>query len=151
MKSFQKFSLLFVAVLLTATSAMGQVRIDHDNVQEVDIKAEEGETVIVILWTVENNDLIADYSLERSISDNSSGYQNLNRNSCTQTGNSFRCEDRDLYKGSTDQTAATGSVSYRLWVTHRDGSSHLYFTADNISYTTNAVRRTWGSIKSMFQ
>lgn len=151
MKSLQNISLLFVAVLLAASTVLEQVHIEHHNVEHAEI-GREGETVIIILWTVKDYELIADYSLERRISQNSSGYQGLNRSNCAQTGSkSFRCEDRDLYKESTDQTAATGSVSYRLRVTHNDGSSHTYFTTDNISYTTNAVRRTWGDIKSMFQ
>jgi len=112
--------------------------------------SEEGGSVIIVVWDIKNLDLVTDYSLERSVNGNSSGFQNLNKSNCNQTGNQFRCEDRDLYKGSTDQTAATERVSYRLQVTHPDGIPHLYFTAEE-SYTTNAVRRTWGSIKSMFQ
>jgi hypothetical protein len=151
MKSLRATIFLFVAALLTAGAAMGQIRIDNENVNNVDIQAEDGGTLVVINWSINDLDLISSYSLERNVLSNSSGFQELNRNSCVQSGNRFRCEDRDLYKGSTDETAATGSVSYRLRVTHQDGTPHVYFTADNISYTTNAVRRTWGSIKSMFQ
>ncbi len=151
MKSLQKILFLFVAGLLAASSAVGQqVHILHDNVGDAKIMSEEGGSVIIVVWDIENLDLVTDYSLERSVNGNSSGFQNLNKSNCNQTGNQFRCVDRDLYKGSTDQTAATERVSYRLQVTHPDGTLHLYFTAEE-SYTTNAVRRTWGSIKSMFQ
>lgn len=146
MKSLRLTLFLFVAVLLAASSAAGQT---HDNLQHFSAK-EDGAYTIIIEWEVRDASLVADYILERSLSGNSTDFQNFNKNNCSQTGNRFRCEDSDLYKGSSDQTAATGSVSYRLRVTHPDGSPQVYFQT-TVEYTTNAVRRTWGSIKSMFQ
>lgn len=147
MKSLHTISFLFVAILLSAPAATGQ---DHSNLYSFSAK-EDGAYTIVIKWEVHKPDLVHDFTLERSLSGSSSDFQNLNKNRCTQTGNRFRCEDSDLYKGEgVGQTATTGSVSYRLRVTHPDGTPHVYFQA-TVEYTTNAVRRTWGSIKSMFQ
>jgi hypothetical protein len=146
MKSLRITLCLFVAALFSVTTALGQ---NHQNLQNFSAK-EDGAYTIIIEWEVRDADLVADYMLERSITGNASDFQVFSKNNCTQSGNRFRCEDSDLYKGSTDQTAATGSVSYRLRVTHPDGTPHVYFQT-TVEYTTNAVRRTWGSIKSMFQ
>jgi hypothetical protein len=146
MKSLRPTLFLFVAAMLTASAATGQ---DHDNLQDYSVK-EDGAYTIIIEWVVRDAGLVHDFMLERSTSGNSTDFQNFNKSNCMQSGNRFRCEDSDLYKGSSEQTAATGSVSYRLKVTHPDGTPHVYFQT-TVEYTTNAVRRTWGSIKSMFQ
>ncbi len=146
MKSLHPILLLFVAALLAASPAIAQT---HSNLQHFSAK-EDGAYTIIIEWEVRDASLVHDFMLERSLSGNSTDFQNFNKSNCSQTGTSFRCEDGDLYKGSSDQTAATGNVSYRLRVTHPDGTPHVYFQT-TVEYTTNAVRRTWGSIKSMFQ
>ncbi len=138
---------LFVAGLLSVSTALGQ---DHKHENVYGYRAEEdGPSIVVITWEVYDTDIISDYVLQRSLSGNNSDFQSFNAR-CTQSGRSYRCEDSELYKGSSDETAAIGNVFYRLNVTHNDGTSHIYFK-ESASYTTNAVRRTWGSIKSMFQ
>ena len=146
MNSLQKFLFLFVAALLLVSTVWGQT---HDNLRHFSAK-EDGSYTVIIEWEVVDSEVISDYVLERSLSGSSSDFQNFNIR-CIQSGRSYRCEDTELYKGSTEETAATGSVSYRLKVTHTDGTPHVYFQTDTVEYTTNAVRRTWGSIKSMFQ
>ncbi len=146
MKSLQNISLLFVAVLISALPATAQT---HENLEDYGAR-EEGVHTVVIEWEVRDVSLLSSYMLERSVTGSSSDFQNFNMSSCLQNGNRFQCTDKDLFKGSSDQAAATGSVSYRLRVTHPDGTPHIYFQT-TVEYTTNAVRRTWGSIKSMFQ
>ncbi len=133
-------------MLLAALPVMAQT---HENLENFSAR-EDGVHTVVIEWEVRDVNLLADQMLERSVTGSSSDFQNFNMSACIQNGNRFQCTDKDLYKGSSEETAATGSVSYRLRVTHPDGSPHIYFQA-TVEYTTNAVRRTWGDIKSMFQ
>ncbi len=144
MNSLQKMLLLFVAVLLSASTVSGQ---NHENLVSYSAE-EEGPSIVVIKWEVKDTDIISDYVLQKSLTGNNSDYHNFNIR-CVRAGRSYRCEDV-VYKGSSDETAAIGNVFYRLNVTHNDGTSHIYFQ-ESATYTTSAVRRTWGSIKSMFQ
>ena len=146
MKSLQNIFLLFVAMLIMALPAMA---LEHENLERFRAY-EEGVHTVVVEWEVRDVSLLSSYMLERSVNGSSSDFQNFNMAGCVQNGNRFQCTDKDLFKGSSEETAATGSVSYRLRVTHPDGSLHTYFQT-TVEYTTNAVRRTWGSIKSMFQ
>lgn len=146
----QKALSLFVALLLLGSSmAWAQV---HPNV--VRYSAREAGTsnvsIILIEWEVANADLIRDFELKRSMTGNSSDFQSI-KTDCQNTGRHFECRDTELYKGHSEETAARESVSYRLDVSHKDGTSHFYFHIYDVEYTTNAVRRTWGSIKAMFQ
>ena len=53
-------------------------------------------------------------------------------------------EDKNVYKTAADE------VAYRLRVSFTDGSFHVQEPVKT-NYTTTAIRRTWGSIKAMFQ
>lgn len=143
MKSLQKSWFLVVAMLLAGSATMAR----HDNLSNLEIRVDGSQ--VVIEWTVYDATVIAGYNLERRMRSNNSGFQSLN-NSCTNSGNHYTCEDLHLYKESSDETAAMDQVDYRLNVTHTDDSEHIYFE-EAVQYTTNAVRRTWGRIKSMFQ
>ncbi len=150
MKSLRIFILLFVAALFSVSSALGQTSIDYSKVEYAEAEFIVNNQTMIIRWLVKYPELFSDFVLLRSVTGVSSDFQNINGNNCTQSGNRFECEDRDLYKGSTEETAAEGSVSYKLMVTDPEGGVHEYFIVTE-SFTTNAVRRTWGSIKSMFQ
>ncbi len=137
--------LLFVATLFFSSTATAQ---RHTNL-ESRRAWEDGAYTVVIEWVVKDAALIDRYSLERSMTGNASDFQSHNIR-CENSGRTYRCEDTDLFKTPSDETASTQEVSYRLLVTHPDGTIHTYFQI-SVEYTTNAVRRTWGSIKSMFQ
>jgi hypothetical protein len=55
---------------------------------------------------------------------------------------SFR--DDQVYKSAADQ------LDYRLEVVYENGLREVLVTK-SLNYTTTAIRRTWGSIKAMFQ
>lgn len=56
----------------------------------------------------------------------------------------FEYIDNQLFKGENGN-----DVEYVLYIYMTDGTRHEIHR--HIQYTTSAVRRTWGSIKSMFQ
>lgn len=149
-KFLQKTFILFVALLLSGMSmVMAQI---HPNVVRYSAKEAGTSNVSIILieWEVANADLIQDFELKRSMTGNSSNFQSI-KTDCQNSGRFFECKDTELYKGQSEETTARESVSYRLDVTHKDGTKHFYFHIYDVEYTTNAVRRTWGSIKAMFQ
>lgn len=57
----------------------------------------------------------------------------------------YEYRDRDLYKVESNE------VVYRLRVQYKGGGSETLNTEIRVDYTSTAVRRTWGSIKAMFQ
>lgn len=58
----------------------------------------------------------------------------------------FEYTDSDVFKANVNQVV----IQYRLRVVQRNGIvAESQIT--QVQYTTSAVRRTWGSIKSMFQ
>lgn len=59
-------------------------------------------------------------------------------------GKTYRFVDDQLYKLASDQ------VDYRLEAVYTNGV-HVELFSHSISYTPTAIRRTWGSIKAMFQ
>jgi len=56
----------------------------------------------------------------------------------------FEYTDTQLFKGENGS-----DVEYVLYIYMTDGTRHEVHR--HVQYTTSAVRRTWGSIKSMFQ
>ena len=117
---------------------------------QLEFKVEEGLNLneIVAKWNVTNLDGIKEFELERKM--NSSSWVLVNEVLVTDAmvasgKKDFEYIDSDVYKNGETQAVA----EYRLRVRHTDNST-AEFTAQ-VSYTTSAVRRTWGSIKSMFQ
>lgn len=56
----------------------------------------------------------------------------------------YRFVDSELYKASSEQ------VDYELWAVFVSGERAM-LTQVSMNYTPTTVRRTWGSIKAMFQ
>jgi hypothetical protein len=139
-KSQFLFSLFFSVIFLTAATTAYQL----------EFKVEEGLNLneIVAKWNVSSLDGIKEFELERKM--NSSSWVLVNEILITDAmvasgKKDFEYIDSDVYKTGETQAVA----EYKLRVRHTDNTS-AEFTA-KVSYTTSAVRRTWGSIKSMFQ
>ena len=60
------------------------------------------------------------------------------------TGKSYRFIDDQVYKSASEQ------VDYRLEVVYDNGVREQ-LGIRSVNYTPTAIRRTWGSIKAMFQ
>ncbi len=144
MNSLQKVFLLFVATLLLV--ALGVDR--HSNLESfVAEPVQNSPHSISVRWTVADPNLVSEFELERRMGNNST--QRINGGCITQSGNTFECVDSDLFKVQSEQSTSTENVTYILHAINSDGR-HFYGETV-VEYTTNAVRRTWGSIKSMFQ
>lgn len=106
-------------------------------------------TEIQLTWVVSKEDAVQSYVIKRKMSHQadfqeistvqlSSGREELD-------GKVYEFVDRNVFK----QTTATEPVIYSLYAVN-NGSSR-YVAQVDVNYTTTAIRRTWGSIKAMFQ
>ena len=144
MKSLQKILLPFVAaailVLLTQNVFAQAHQIEFSSQERPD------EMAILVTWKVLSKEPISlsSFKLERT-NHNNGQTADVSRGIEKVTDYEFMYEDKDLYKQSGDETASQVEVSYTLYL---DGEEYDRIRS---SYTTNAVRRTWGDIKSMFQ
>jgi hypothetical protein len=59
-------------------------------------------------------------------------------------GRLYTWRDTGLHKSATDQ------VDYRLSAVFGNGSTQILFE-EKINYTATTIRRTWGSLKALFQ
>jgi fructose-specific phosphotransferase system component IIB len=55
-----------------------------------------------------------------------------------------------LFRDSQVYKAAAEQLDYRLEVVYSNGARET-LTTQSINYTSTAIRRTWGSLKALFQ
>jgi cation transport regulator ChaB len=141
MKRTNLFLLILVpAILLIAATTAYQL----------EFRVQEGVNLneIIATWKVSDMSSITEFELERKM--NSSNWVVIHKVQITDAilasgKKEFQYTDSDVYKTGETQAIA----EYKLRAKHRDHTSRE-LTAQ-VQYTTSAVRRTWGSIKSMFQ
>lgn len=97
---------------------------------------------IVLEWRSISEDGLQSFSVERK-RENQSDYEELKSFEPKGAGSVYQFDDLGLYKTTSEK------VNYRLKISG-EGSSFYYMDA-TASYTSTAVRRTWGSIKAMFK
>lgn len=131
---------LFTAIFMVAATPTYQI----------EFKVQEGVNLneIIASWNVSSLDGIVQFELERKM--NNGNWSVIHRREITPVDltsgkKDFTYEDRDVYKSS--ETAAI--AEYKLRVIHSDRTTRELHA--QVQYNTSAVRRTWGSIKSMFQ
>ncbi len=117
---------------------------------QLEFRVQEGVNLneIVATWKLSDMSSVTQFELERKM--NSSSWVLIHKLEITDAilasgKKEFQFTDTDVYKNGETQALA----EYKLKVKHKDHTSRE-ITAQ-VQYTTSAVRRTWGSIKSMFQ
>lgn len=142
---------LAALVLCLPLQETAQAQESHANYVQGSLRATPvaGTTRILVEWEVSDPGLVVSFDLRRRTGDKSA-YRSVPQECIRRSGNSYWCEDAELFKEPGDETAAANTVVYELWAEHEDGS-HYYDRTSELEYTTNAARRTWGSIKLMFQ
>lgn len=128
-----------VVLLMAATTAY-----------QLEFRVQEGVNLneIVATWKLSDMSSVTEFELERKM--NSSNWVTIHKLQITDAiiasgKKEFQYTDTDVYKNAETHAIA----EYKLRVKHRDNTTRE-ITAQ-VQYTTSAVRRTWGSIKSMFQ
>lgn len=105
---------------------------------------------IEIVWTVQNEENLAYYRLKRKMSQDNEfmNIAQIQPLDPAQQQQELRYEyyDRNVFRSS----AASEPVTYELEAVFADGEQRFIGQAE-VNYTSTAVRRTWGSIKAMFQ
>jgi hypothetical protein len=102
-----------------------------------------GEEVNVF-WQVNDEQTVREYVLERK-AQYDVGFKEIKRQTSDGRNRLYQFRDTDLYKATVSE-----QVQYRIRIVEKDGN----VTTSNVlnaNYTPTAVRRTWGSIKAMFE
>jgi len=138
-RSLNVFGLLLVAMLLGAWSS-AQVVLSQ-------FEARSDGADVVVSWKASLEDEVKDYALERKSRYDTQFKALSNLDS---RGANFQYEYRDRTVYGASQVESNEQVEYRLRVNFIDGTVTIVEPIA-VDYTPTAVRRTWGSIKAMFQ
>ena len=136
MKSFIPIILL---LMLSAFSAVpsGTVQISYFRI------AEEGNN-IVISWQAREESEVKEYELYRMTRLTNNQFVKIKAIPPHGIDKAYIYRDDQVFKSSSEL------VDYRLEVVYQDGVREQ-LARDQVNYTSTAIRRTWGSIKAMFQ
>lgn len=136
--------LLLAALFLTlgfqsAVVSSFRAELNPANTSEVSLK-----------WTVSQADEVVGFRVVRSLR-NEQSYDvihaiQVNPGDVPTAGREYQFVDRSVFKPGD----AGDAVFYKLLIDYRNGSVEEKGPV-SVNYTSTAIRRTWGSIKSMFQ
>ena len=132
--------LLFIASIVVLTGAMmflSGVRLSFFKVQP------EGRD-FVISWQVDVEEQVREYALARKTPYSNDQFVRIFTIPAHGTGKAYTFRDRQVYKSGSEK------LDYRLEVVYTNGVREV-ITSQSVNYTSTAVRRTWGSLKAMFQ
>lgn len=130
--------ILFTPVVLLLVVAFSGVR-------DVDFVADGlNPNTVSLSWSVGDEQGISSYRIERKM-ENDTHFRAVRNCENISVGTKYECLDDNLYKSASQQE----TVVYRLYANLN--SEKVLLDEKAVGYTTNAVRRTWGNIKSMFQ
>lgn len=136
---------LSILLLLLATLVLANTLL----VQE--FKAEIPDTSrneIHLTWVVQESSNTMHYTLKRKMV-RDIDFVLVNNIQATATGTApreYNYIDRNVFRNSSNSEP----VLYQLYVNYTDGSKELLGQTE-VNYSSTAIRRTWGSIKAMFQ
>jgi hypothetical protein len=105
---------------------------------------------VSVVWTVSQGESIAGFRIQRSLR-NEQNYDvihavQVNPGELSSAPKEFRYIDRSVFKPGE----AGDAVFYKLLIDYSNGAVEEKGPV-SVNYTSTAIRRTWGSIKSMFQ
>lgn len=140
----KRFFLLSLSVLLlTGASLMpsARVQLGYFKVEQ------EQQAAPVITWQAQVEEQVKEYVLERRTPFSNGEFREVQKRFAAHgIGKPYRFQDDQLYKALSDE------VAYKLYaVSMANPQERTLLAEQSINYTTTTVRRTWGSIKAMFQ
>lgn len=140
------YRFFFIGVFLCLLSATGMAQ--QPRVSEFKGSSlPSDESVIQLQWVVESESQVILYELHRKLL-RDSDFKKITEVSVGQGVSAGRYEysDNTVFK----TTASSEPVVYNLYAKMQNGDL-LFLAQAEVNFTTTAVRRTWGSIKAMFQ
>lgn len=111
------------------------------------IKIEKQNSDIVLTWQVSVEEGVLRYEVLRRTQFSNGLFLKVAEVAPHGVGKLYQFRDDQVYKTTSEQ------VEYRIEAVYTDGAGEIResFPLQSIDYTPTAVRRTWGSIKAMFQ
>lgn len=135
---------IIVLLLLAGWAASSNVASAQNSARLSFFKVDRENNDMVVTWEATAESGIDRYELQRKTQFTNNQYVVVTQVSPHGTQKTYRLTDDQVYKVSAEQ------VDYRLEVVYVNGVREE-LAKQSINYTPTAVRRTWGSIKAMFQ
>ena len=130
---------ILAILLLTAFSLGGA-----GSVQIGFFRVDEAGNNLTVSWQTEEEVSVREYELLRMTRFTNNQFVKVKSVSPHGPGKPYIFRDDQVFKSSSEL------VDYRLEVVYQDGVREQ-LARQQINYTSTAIRRTWGSIKAMFQ
>lgn len=129
---------IFLVLLLTGAGLWsGQVRLTAFQIQE------QGNDFRVS-WTTEVEDEVRHFEVMRRSPNSNEQFVRVYSVPAHGIGREYGFLDAQVFKSGSDK------LDYRLEAVYQNGVREAVRT-ESVNYTSTAVRRTWGSLKAMFQ
>ena len=135
----RRFLPIISLLLLTAFTVgqSGTVQISYFRI------AEDGSN-LVVSWQAREESNVKEYELYRMTRLTNRQFVKIQSIPPHGPDKAYLYRDDQVFKSSSEL------VDYRLEVVYQDGVREQ-LARDQVNYTSTAIRRTWGSIKAMFQ
>ncbi len=129
---------MLLMLLLAGTNVLAQ----EVKLRTFDIVEENRD--FIITWQMERESGIRSYELKRRTPYSNNQFVAVHTFTPHGPDKQYQYRDTQVYKSAAEQ------VDYQLEVVYQNGLREIIFSR-SLNYTSTAVRRTWGSIKAMFQ
>lgn len=116
---------------------LGQVRLSA-----FEIRSEGSD--FRISWTTELEEEVRQFEIMRRTPNSNDQFVKVYTAPAQGTGQGYAFLDTQVFKSGSDK------VDYQLEAVYANGVREVV-RAESMNYTSTAVRRTWGSLKAMFQ
>ncbi len=136
----KRLSLLFLVLL--SVSAFSSL--NTGTVQMRFFKIDEEGSDLVVSWQTDQEVEVREFELQRMTRFTNNQFVKIESIEPHGTSKSYIYRDDQIFKASSEQ------VDFRLEVVYDNGVREL-LAREQVNYTSTAIRRTWGSIKAMFQ
>jgi hypothetical protein len=98
----------------------------------------------VVTWRADVEEDVREYELLRKTTMSNDQFVRVYVSRPHGTSKEYMFRDTQVYKSGAEQ------LDYRLRVVYANGTRQVV-TTQSINYTSTAIRRTWGSLKALFQ
>ena len=129
-------ALLVVLVVLTTGAVLNEVRLKYFDV-------ERDNNVFVITWETEMEEEVRQFEIFRKTGFDAD-FVSIGSSSGHGANQEYKLIDDQVYKTNSD------FIDYRLEVVYNNGVRQR-LAEKKVNSTSTAIRRSWGSIKAMFQ
>lgn len=133
----KRLGFVFWLLIIIVGTAFSSVRLSFFNL-------EKENNDLIISWQTTTEDGVSHFELQRRTQFSNNQFVDVASVNAHGVGKPYRYLDDQVYKTVSEQ------VDYRLEVVYVNGVREELGTK-SVNYTPTAIRRTWGSIKAMFQ